>query len=370
MSVAANVVERRIPDHTSTEGLTPRLAADVDFYACRRSPSAESGRCDRGVQARALVIAGEPAAARRVLEALDVDSLRLHGRAAAAWAAARVGPDATIRALAESFGSGPDMIDDDGVPLGPRERYSGALLAAAGDVVGGAGALRRAVTVGDARAPLWGALARVEFARVLTTAAAVGHDDVAFDPDEARRTSVAARTFFAAGGYRGLLARFDVELGSPARPGEASTGLLVDGDTWLGGFGVQPAGPIPDGKGLRAIRHLLMHRHRVVASVELARVVDDGDVAEIAEMFADLDLLSLVDARAARLASTEVVRLRSALLDDTARSRIGKLIRRTVARVGVDQPLLASHLGAAIGTGHVCRYSPLTPVDWELGATD
>lgn len=364
---AATIVERGIPDRVATDDLAPRLAAEIEFLADRRAPSGDSDVFDDGVHARRLVVAGDGGAARRLLAGLDPATLSLQGVAAAAWAASRVGPRSVVGALTGVFRSGPDTLEDDGIPLGPRDRYLGSLLAAAGDLDGAAEALRRAAAVGDVRAPIWGALARAELARVLQTASALGPGSPLGAVDgELRRASVAARTFFAAGGYRGLLTRFDREVGSPDHPGTAATGVLWHADSWTGGFGVQPASAIGGGTGLRAIHHLLVHRDRPVAAVELGRVIEGGDGTEIADALAGVDPLALVLPRAGGVLSARVAELRALVLDETVRSRVGKAMHRTIDRLAADQPVLAAHLAAAVRTGHVCRYDSPTPVEWVL----
>ncbi len=347
--------------------MEPQLGAEIDFLAGRVPPLGDSGRLDVGLRARALVTAGRVDDARAQLAMLDLPTLSVHDRAAASWAASRVGPRSAIDALADSWRRGPDLVEADGIPLGPREWYLGMLLAAAADLPSAASALRRAASVGDERAPLWGAMTRAELARVLRCAEAVGDGTVVASSDqELVRVSVAARTFFTAGGYQGLLRRLHADVGDERRSGLAATATFLGGERWLGGFGVQPATAVQGGKGLLAIEYLLHQPGRVVTALELGRVVDGGDPESIAEAFSGLDLAALLDPRAASVPSEAVERLRTLAMDDGERSRVSKLLRRTTKRIAAEQPLLAAHLDVALRTGYACAYEPARPIEWVL----
>jgi hypothetical protein len=50
------------------------------------------------------------------------------------------------------------------------------------------------------------------------------------------------------------------------------------------------------------------------------------------------------------------------------RSRIGKLVHRTISKIEGSHRLLGVHLSCALRTGHVCRYEPPGRIDitWHL----
>ncbi|MEM9515287.1 MAG: hypothetical protein AAGA42_10565 [Actinomycetota bacterium] len=368
----AELVERRIPDQLATDGLAPALAAELDFLAGRGTPASDSGALDDGVRARAHLVAGDAATAQSLLAGLDVAALGAQGLAASAWTASRVGDPDMLRMLDAALGSGPDLLSGDGVPLGPRLRYLGVVRAARGDILDAIDVLRAAVAVGDQRAPLWGALSRADLARVVHSARAAGvlPDDAAgAAADEERRAATAARTFLAAGGYLGLSAQLEYALGRGDVVGDAATGWLSPGATWRVGFGVQPPIDITGSKGLRTLHYLVEHRERPVAAVELGLVADGDDPTAVAAALTGIDLATLVDARPAAVRGTEAESLRGMVVDDSMRTRVSKLLRRTVDRLADEHRLLGRHLAASVRTGHVCAYRPPLPTDWRTGTT-
>jgi hypothetical protein len=190
---------------------------------------------------------------------------------------------------------------------------------------------------------VWGAIARVEWYRIVETRRMIS----GAGPDPAHRSALtAAQTFFAAGGYRHLAAR------SAEDAVAVHTGALVPGSRWLVGFGAQPSVEVRDAKGLRALRHLVSRRGRPVAAVELDRIADGAD-----ETAARLDLPDDIGDDA-RLAAT--------VRDDAARSRVSKLLRRTVDRLAEAHHALGAHLATAIRTGYVCVYLGDEQCRWRL----
>ena len=170
----------------------------------------------------------------------------------------------------------------------------------------------------------------------------------------------AARTFFLAGGYRSLLQRVDAASG----PVEA---LVAPSRV---GFGVQPASQVKTSKGLVAIAHLVSNAHRVVSAAELAAVVDGRDAATIAAMTArswehfamDADVDAGSDVGDA---------MRRVLFDEAIRSRVSKLLRRTIANLSASHRLVGEHLAASVVTGHGCRYRPIGAlVTWRVERSD
>jgi hypothetical protein len=141
---------------------------------------------------------------------------------------------------------------------------------------------------------------------------------------------------------------------------------LLPGALWTVGFGVQPAVTVRTGKGLDALRYIIANRHRAVPAIELCRMLDGGDVAEIADL-ATGDVLAQLSAKGGD-GNDLVGQLRALFFDDSTRSRITKLLRRTIAKLGEAHRLLGLHLEASIGTGHACRYEPAGTVDvsWQL----
>ena len=238
------------------------------------------------------------------------------------------------RLLAELAGASSSFLIDD-VPFGPTDLFTGVLLASCGRLDASAAALRTAVAVGDARAPVWGALARTELARVLRCMEALPGTEGARDAD---RVAFAARTFFAAGGYQAQLARLGddpIDLAAGVCP---TMGTLQPGSSgWVVGFGVQPAANVRASKGLVALHHLVLNRARPVPVAELARVLGDDTVE----------------------ATTE-----------TTRTRMSKLLRRTIAKLADTHHLLAVHLDASVRTGLHCQYADVgrSDVSWLLSS--
>jgi len=361
MDSNADILERRIPDVTSTCHLPDQLGIEVDFLAGRTERWARCSTIGPGLRARALIVAGELDEARAVLDEFETANASPHELIAAAWAVSRVGSTPLAEGLLERVGQFGESFVVDEVPLGPRGTSVGLLRSTIGDLDGATIALREAAAIGDARAPIWGALARLELTRVLRCAAAVGVGANGQSTlDEAERASLAARTFFLAGGYRSLLER------TTHIAGERVRGTLLIGPRWTIGFGVQPNELIGSTKGLVALRHMLANRHRPVSSIELIRLLDGGDVDEIVDLVSGDTLGQLA---ADEVADSEVeARLRKIFFDDSNRSRITKLLRRTISKVGESHRLLGDHLHAAIRTGHVCRYVPTSEVEvcWEV----
>ena len=135
------------------------------------------------------------------------------------------------------------------------------------------------------------------------------------------------------------------------RSAAPTVGRLRPGRSWRVGFGVMGDAARRGSKGLVMIRHLVRHPGRPVPAIVLDRLAKGGDIEAIIEAAARLD--GREDD-----AGDEI---RALLLDDTVRSRVGKLLSRTVEGLDGDHPLLAAHLRTTLHTGHVCRYDP--PVD-------
>ena len=358
MEEASELLEHRIPDVLSTVGLPVRLAAEIDFLAGRVDQWCDvSEHSTPAISARSLAVLGRNPEASRVLGRVDVVGAGLADVTAAAWAASRVGGP-TVAALLERLDAETAEFLDGEIPVGPRRMYTGMLHAAAGDVSTAVEELTAAVLVGDSRAPLWGALSRLELGRVLRTAESL--------PEPGTRPAApvlaAARTFFLAGGYRSLSQRVEaasgpvsavIELGRPARVG----------------FGVQPESEIRSSKGLIAITHLVANGHRVVSAAELACVVDGQDASDIASMTAAAgDLIEGSESRRSREVGEAI---RAVLFDDATRSRITKLLRRTIANLSLSHRLVAAHLAASVTTGYGCRYRPTgSPVSWRIDRRD
>lgn len=351
---AAEVLERRIPDAISTAGLPDRLAAEIDFLAGRVEPWSEmSDRCSPAVAARSLAWAGRRSEALTALTTFDPTAAPLTEVAVAAWAASRVGGSIVPAALDRLASDTSEFLDDE-LPIGPRRLYVGLLHAAQGDVASAIDELHAAVVVGDARAPLWGALCRLELGRVLRTAEAVPISGV----PSSGPVLTAARTFFTAGGYRSLVGRVD-DAGAPV------PACIELGPSGRVGFGVQPLVGVRGSKGLIALRYLIDHGNRVVPAAELAAVVDGREVpADLADLAATWALGA--DDPESRLAGANEA-IRGVLFDDPTRSRMTKLLRRTIAKLSESHRLSAMHLDASIVTGHGCRYRPTgAAVHWRV----
>jgi hypothetical protein len=290
---------------------------------------------------------GRSSQARAALD--DVDVADPADVARAAWAASRVGGPSTVALLARLAAVSDDFIAGE-APMGPTALFTGMLRGAHGDIAGAVADLRVAVAIGDARAPIWGALGRLELGRVLRTAEAVPIEGLG----AARSTLTAARTFFAAGGYRSLSQRM-VDADAPV---EVTSQLAR---SCIVGFGVHPAVAVKASKGLTALHHLVTNTGRVVTAAELAVVVDGGATDAVAALLPDA-WQHVADhgsdgglERAAEGASAE---LRRVFFNDIVRSRISKMLRRTIDKVGLSCPLLGWHLDASVRTGHGCRYVP------------
>ncbi len=372
MRDSPELLERAIPDVVSTRDLPVPLAAEIDYLA-GRTHEWETERPDlpESVRARALALRGETDCAREVLRAMDVSELNTQGLVAAAWAVSRVGPTELVDPLLtrmEEYRD--DFLFAGDMPLGPRATVIGLLEATTGRLQPAATALAEAVLVGDARAPLWGALARVEQARVLccteavSTAAPTPRSDL---PTAAEHCLISATTFFRAGGYQSLLARIDGLCG-PYPDGDGlvapTLGHLIPGPRWTIGFGVEPQATIRKSKGLTALHHLISNRHRTVPAVELDRVVNGGDARAIADLATAGTLEVLEDGDGHELADA----LRELLFDEATRSRVSKLLRRTIVKLGDTHKLLGIHLSEAVHTGHACRYQPTSrlEISWRL----
>jgi hypothetical protein len=359
MGDVVDVLEHRIADVVSTVDLPLRLAAEIDFFAGRVEPWCDPGaEYTTAIAARSLASLGRRSDALAALSLIDPATAPVDDVAVAAWAASRVGGPIVRSALARLEAVTSDFLDDE-VPIGPRQMYVGLLHAAQGDLTRAVDELRAAIGVADSRAPLWGALCRLELGRVLRTAEAVPIGVSSSAP-----VLTAARTFFGAGGYRSLLGRVDeacatvsavIEVGSPGRVG----------------FGVQPPTDIRASKGLVALRHLVANQHRVVSAAELAVVVDGGDAARVASLLPAALLPASwesgdddPDAAIGNATGT----IRAVLFDDATRSRMTKLLRRTIAKLSESHRLVAAHLDASVVTGHGCRYRPAgAPVQWAGG---
>ena len=164
----------------------------------------------------------------------------------------------------------------------------------------------------------------------------------------------AATTFFGAAGHRHLEGECRAMSGGTidgrARP---SLGHLRPGPRWIVGFGVMPPVEVGPSKGLTVLRHLLANRHRPVTAIELGRVAAGEPAGDLA----------LAPVGAGEPDGDED--LWSAVFDDRVRSRVTKLLRRTVVQLRGAHPLLGQRLDGCLTTGYVCRYSS-EGTDWEL----
>lgn len=353
MEDASDLLQHRIPDVLSTAGLPLRLAAEIDFLAGRVHRWCDpSSQYTTAISARSLALLGRNAEARDALAVVDIEGAAIGDVAAAAWASSRVGGPTVTSMLARLLDHPSEFLDDD-IPFGPRGMYAGMLRAAQGELHAAIEELTVAVSVGDARAPLWGALCRLELGRVLRTAEAVPIADVA----RAAPVLTAARTFFGAGGYRSL----------SERVGEASGAVraqLEVGRPTRVGFGVEPGREIRSSKGLIALAHLVQNAHRVVSASELACVVDGGDPSSVAAMTSEASRSGSTDLDVEDCETTEEIR--AVLFDETTRSRVTKLLRRTISNLSESQPSVGAHLAASVVTGYGCRYRPTgAPVSWS-----
>lgn len=347
------LLERRIPDVVSTVGLPVRLAAEIDFLAGRVDTWCDpSEEYPPAITARSLAARGRTVEAARLLRQVDVAGAELADLAAAAWAASRVGGPVVPALLARLDAETSEFLDGE-IPAGPRRMFVGMLHGASGDISRAVHELEAAVAVGDARAPLWGALGRLELGRVLRTAASIPVPGTR----PAEPVLAAARTFFLAGGYRWLLHRVE------AASGPVEARIEFTGPSRVG-LGVQPAAEVRSGKGLVAIAHLVSNADRVVSAAELAAIVDGRDASDVVAFATDALMATESDFDV----DVDVSRsIRSVLFDEATRSRITKLLRRTIESLSSSHRLVGEHLAASVVTGHGCRYRATgAPVTWRI----
>lgn len=351
-------VERRAPEFVAVAGLPPFVVAELDFRADRPGANVDGSCIAPTLRARAAVQGGDAATAREILDGVCADALGPHELAAAAWTVSRIGPRSLNHEVRDRLAVGPDFLEEGGLALGPRDLFVGMLDGADGRLPDAVDTLTRAAASGDRRNPFWGALARLELHRVQTTAGLCGAE--IGDP----RAAIAARTFFAAGGYAGFLAQLRFESGADATDDAAhpAAGVMRESGSWTVGFGVEPPVVVQASKGLRALRHLVRHPTRRVSALELDLVAGGDEAGADAVR----DRLGAV-LHAGGTADDEIpARLREALFDDAVRSRISKLIRRTVTRLGSTHTTLAAHLDASLETGYACRYAvTATSASWR-----
>lgn len=344
--------ERLAPEFVATEGRAAAVVAELDFRAARTTVAGvDDPSIAPTLRARAAAQRGAVSDALALLAEVEVGALGHHELAAAAWTVSRIGPRDLNRVLSDRLADGDAFLAENGLALGPRELFVGMLEGAAGRLTDAIGSLTKAAEVGDRRNPFWGALARLELHRVERTALLC---DLAVDDGG---TAAAARTFFAAGGYAGFLAQLEQRATSDAPVGIAFPvdGVMIDGPRWLVGFGVEPPVEVKPGKGLRALRHLVRNAERRVSAVELDLVANGDDDAADA-VAAQLETALAADPMAAGLPDG----VAEQLFDDGVRSRVSKLVRRTVARLASDHETLAAHLDASLDTGYACRYAVAT----------
>lgn len=354
MRSLAALFDRGTPDLVDTDGLPAAAVVEMEYLAGRSPrrttpPSAAAADLHWGVHARALVIAGDGHGAQRVIRAgtaeppTDLTSPgAVQGLAAATWAVSRVGPASAAEVLRARVDSLPDGFVLDGeLPLAPKAQLIGLLLAAQGELDGARAELDAAVRTGDARSPLWGAIARVELARVLRCAQLV---DGGATWDEVSAPLHAACTFFSASGCRHLERTARALLDAPESGAltAPALGWFVEGARWTVGLGVQAPVQVEATKGLLALRHLIEHRDRTVPSVELSAVLDGAAPRAGADGASHDDLF-----------------------DERSRTRVSKLLRRTIDRITQVHPLLGAHLAARVETGYGCRYVAESEVHWR-----
>ena len=357
MATHHTLIEEGIPDLIVTDQLPTVVAAEIDFLAGRFAQWTDRG--GPMLRARAWVGLGGESEAAALVDALDASALEVNELAAGAWAVARIGPRPAAAALLDALRRESTFLAAGDVPLGPRALAEGPLLAALGDLAGAEARLGEAVVAGDARAPLWGALARVELARVKISVRTAGNPEDAAAGHDIERLLDSATLFFRAGGYRSMLSRIAELVTPPGAPvlGAPNVGRLLPGRPWRVGFGVVADVPLRRSKGLVAIRHLVQNPGRPIPAIELDRLVNGGSEDPTA---------------AARLAAdpgdASVEEIRATLFDETVRSRVGKLLNRAVRRLEDEQPLLGAHLRVSLRIGHVCRYDPSDagPVVWRV----
>lgn len=364
MEIGSSLLDVEVPDLVSSEELDRVTAAEVDLAAGRTAGWSASNAAP-ALRARALAVAGDGAAARRALAGIDAESVMsgddLQALTSACWAASRVGGSRqlvhAIRTRLDAMDVHDRLVVDRGVVLGPGSLFAGLCDATVGEHDSAVAHLRRAVRIGDERAPYWGAWSRLELARELA-----GALDVTA-PDDAERASItgerdallsSATLFFGSAGHRHMASRCD-ELRSPSADGDlAAPGLghlvqdsaphSTDG-TWLVGIATEPPVEIPATRGLEAVRYLIRHRDRVVPAVELASHLDgDGVWTGTVERLRD-------DPEA----------LAAAVHDGRARTRVSKLLQRTIDGLSAPHASLSRHLADRVRTGYVCSYEdPVT----------
>ncbi|MFV1990539.1 MAG: hypothetical protein ACC652_07345, partial [Acidimicrobiales bacterium] len=352
------LLDRAIPDLLSTANLSPKLSAEVHYLAGTTAVSSELlDDMTPGLRARQHLVAGEPSEARGVLEKAVEQRFTKQGLAAAVWTASRIGTPEILRHLGDEldlFDS--DFVIDGEVPLGPRSMFTGLLAAASGHLAVAAEQLSDATRVGDQRAPVWGAIARIELGRVRWTMADLSGAEGAHQ--QARRTLLTARTFFVAGGFRHLGAVVQKLLVPPlpVDAGEPGLGHFRSEAGWRIGFGVQPPCQVRKSKGLVALQYLIGNSGRRVPVVELERVLG-GEAPEPI----DLALVERLIASGQQDRADVTDEVRRKLFDDRARSRVSKLLSRTLERLVEEHALVGQHLVDTIDTGFACRYNPQVP---------
>ena len=342
MAAGHELIERGIPDLIESGHLEPVVAAEIDFLAGRFREW--TGRGSPTLRARAAAAAGDEADATALLGEVDLSSCDVHELTAAAWAVSRVGPRSMAESLVDALREQPTFLFAGDVPLGPRSLVEGPLLAAIGNLPDAIGRLEDAVAIGDVRAPLWGALARVELARVMLCAEVVGDAGPPASGPSPDRLLTAAALFFRAGGYRSLLERtghLTHPDGHAPTLGAPTVGRLRPGPVWRIGFGVMGDVTQRGGKGLTMIRHLVQNPGRPIPAIVLDRVAKGGAV-------------DAVEPRP----DAGIEEIRAQWYDEAVRSRVGKLLSRTISGIADQHPLLAGHLRATVRTGHACRYDP------------
>jgi hypothetical protein len=354
MGTEYDLIERGIPDLIESGDLVPVVAAEIDFLAGRFAEWSDRGT--PMVRARAAAAEGDEARAAALLAEADVSTLASHDLSAASWAVSRVGPPSIAEALLAALDHQPAFLVAGEIPLGPRALAEGPLIAVTGDLAGAVCRLEEAVAIGDARAPVWGALARVELARIKVCAEVVGENGALASGSSPDKLLNAAGLFFRAGGYRSLLARTgQLTDPDPTAPplGGPTVGRLRPGRPWQVGFGVMGDVSHRGGKGLTMIHHLVQNPGRPFPAVALDRLANGGDVDAVME---SADRLRSGGDHPTRTAGVDEIR--ALLLDDAVRSRVGKLLSRTISGIEDDHPLLAGHLRSTLRTGHTCQYDP------------
>lgn len=354
----SHLLDRGTPDVTVTAALDVAAACEIDLLAGRTDRWMTPGpTVPHGVAARANVLAGLPDDARAILDdAPPAAAWSNRSLASGSWAISRVGGPqlAAVEAVLAGLGSTGGFLCEGEVPLGPVGMFVGMLAAASGDLERGVGCLRDAAHVGDERSPSWGARARHELVRVLHDASADGDPAMAADCEAMRTT---ARMFYVSTGYDHERARLDAIGARAPHPSLAiaGCGVLAPGSTWTVGFGVQPPVAVRQSKGLAAIHHLIRNRHRRMPAVELDAVLHPDAERRLAALEADI---------AGAVESGGEAELRALLHDDQVRSRVSKLIRRTIARLREDHRRLGDHLDAMVETGHSCAYGGDDRIRW------